>query len=218
MPSSLEIKFSDEKLLLDAAGAIFWPAVRALIVSDLHFEKASFLSRFGSVLPRYDTRATLSRIADLIVRYQPSQVICLGDSFHDTKAFARLDAADRTVLFGMIEQIPQWYWVLGNHDPFISLDLPGTQHTNLLLNDILFSHEPEITHYRQIIGHFHPKLSMRLQGHRVSGPAFLHDEQLLIMPAFGSFTGGLDVNDKAIISQMVNPTRYLIYRDRIWKL
>lgn len=218
MRSTFKITFGGEELLLDAAGAIIWPRQNTLIVSDLHLEKASFLSQFGIVLPRYDTRATLAKLANLFAYYKPDHVICLGDSFHDAKAFDRLDSTDRLLLFDLIAQRPHWYWVLGNHDPSLPTGIPGEQHTTLTLADILFSHEPEATDAPQIIGHFHPKLSMSLGGHHVSGPAFVQDESLIIMPAFGSFTGGLNTRDKAIASLVVNPAHYMLYRERIWKL
>ena len=62
------------------SGALYWPAEDALIVSDLHLEKGSAFAALGQMLPPYDTRETLSKLAALIDRYQPETVIALGDS------------------------------------------------------------------------------------------------------------------------------------------
>lgn len=219
MLSTAQINFGGETLLLDAQGALYWPQGGWLIVSDLHLEKASFLARFGSPLPRYDTRDTLARLAKLIEQYQPRELICLGDSFHDRHAFERLEKADRAALEQLVANVPVWRWVLGNHDPALSPDLPGERHATIHLHDICLAHERECGREApQIIGHFHPKLSVHLGGHRVSGKVFIHDERLLIMPSLGSYTGGLDAADPAIDALLHAPMRYLIYREKLWKL
>lgn len=219
MPSdtSTEITFAGQKLVLDAEGALYWPAEKMLIVSDLHLEKGSFLAQFGAGLPRYDTRATLHKLAHLIERYAPQQLVCLGDSFHDRKAFLRLTDEDRAELLRLIALIPAWHWVLGNHDPALALGLPGQQHAAYELSGLVLLHEPEKTDMPQIVGHFHPKLSVPVGGHRAHGPAFVHDGKLLIMPAFGSYTGGLSVRHEAIQSLVELPTYHMLYRNKIWK-
>jgi metallophosphoesterase superfamily enzyme len=78
----------DHMFHLDPAGALFWPAERVAVVADLHLEKASAAARQGHLLPPWDTRATLDRLALLLRRLKPRTVIALGDSFHDPKAAA----------------------------------------------------------------------------------------------------------------------------------
>ena len=79
----LPVKFAGQLFLLDARGVLYCPQRDALVVSDLHLEKGSFLSRFANPLPQLDTRSTLLRLQCIIADYSPRQVICLGDSFHD---------------------------------------------------------------------------------------------------------------------------------------
>ena len=145
MPSTepCEITFCGQRLLLDAEGAIYWPEQSLLLVSDLHFEKASFLAQFGAMLPRYDTHHTLQLITQLIARYQPARIVCLGDSFHDAKAHARLQPADRESLAALVPSVGQWNWVLGNHDASLSTELPGAQTQSLDIAGIRLLHEPE---------------------------------------------------------------------------
>lgn len=217
MRFTLETHFAGNALKLDAAGAIYWPEAHALIVSDLHFEKASFLSQFGSMLPRYDTRATLQKLQELISHYRPVRVICLGDSFHDNHAYKRLEPEDRQALHALVKSVQHWHWVLGNHDTQIATDLPGHPHGSMKILNLLLTHEPENSDDAQIIGHYHPKLYAHVSGQRVSGPAFVKGSSHLIMPAFGSFTGGLDASDDAITSLVGECSHYLLYRDRLWK-
>ena len=77
------IHLAGERLMLDPAGALVWPATGLLAVSDLHLEKGSSYARRGQLLPPWDTHATLDRLALLLRRYRPRLVIALGDSFHD---------------------------------------------------------------------------------------------------------------------------------------
>ena len=86
------IHLAGERLMLDPAGALSWPATSLLAVSDLHLEKGSSYARRGQLLPPWDTHATLDRLTLLLRRYQPRVVIALGDSFHDTDGSARLPA------------------------------------------------------------------------------------------------------------------------------
>ena len=218
MPLTTDITFNGQRLRLDASGALFWPDEKLLIVSDLHLEKASFLAQFGSPLPRYDTRDTLSKIAKLITVYQPEQIVCLGDSFHDAKAFTRLEHDDRNALYSLITSVPRWQWILGNHDPELPSDLPGLTAKQLQIRGISLLHEPAEQKNPHIIGHFHPKLRRSINGARVTGKVFAHNDNLLLMPAFGSYTGGLDVEDPALAPHLVSARYYLLYRDQIWKV
>lgn len=221
MPSPTEscrIQFAGHELLLDANGALYWPQERLLLVSDLHLEKASFLAQFGSMIPRYDTRDTLSRLERLILHYQPQQLVCLGDSFHDAKACSRLAESDHRHLSRLAESVTSWHWVLGNHDPALPSWLPGQCVPKMDMQGISLVHEPEAHRGFQIIGHFHPKLSLVLQGHKITGKVFAQDDKLLLMPAFGAYTGGLDVQHEALTSRLSQPDYYLMYREKIWKV
>ena len=119
----------------------------------------------------------------------------------------------------MVEGRQHWSWILGNHDAAMPNSLPGVSHVNREVQGIILTHEVEQTAARQIIGHFHPKLRMKLSGHRVSGKCFLLADDMLVMPAFGAYTGGLDCEDMAITSLSKRAfLRYLLYRGQVWKL
>ena len=103
-------------LVADALGALFCEISGALIVADLHFEKGSSFARRGMLLPPYDSRDTLARLAAVIARYAPRLVVSLGDAFHDREGHRRLGPVERDMLAAM-QRGRDWVWVAGNHDP-----------------------------------------------------------------------------------------------------
>jgi metallophosphoesterase superfamily enzyme len=96
-------------------GALYWPARRALLVADLHLEKASWFAGRGQMLPPYDSMATLADLAALVAATAAAEVWCLGDSFHDVGGCDRLPTAARETLTGLT-QATRWTWITGNHD------------------------------------------------------------------------------------------------------
>jgi uncharacterized protein len=193
------LHFRDERLMLDPAGAAFWPAKRVLIVADLHFEKSSSLAARGALLPPFDTRATLERLNRLVRLYRPKKVIALGDSFHDRNAASRLSQDDRMRVDAMAREA-QFIWITGNHDAAPN-GMPGLSVAQYREGPFTFRHQAQPTlgpREIEISGHFHPKASIEARAKRISRPCFVTDAARLMMPAFGAFTGGLDVHDPAI--------------------
>ena len=201
MPTEREemtAKVNGEHLLLDCAGAAFWPAERTLVFSDIHFEKGSSLARWGTFLPPYDTRTTLKRMAALIACYEPARVIALGDSFHDRDAADRLDAEERAMLASFVCRT-DWIWIEGNHDPQPPAWLGGTVTGEIAVGGLVFRHEPSAEPQQgEIAGHLHPCATVSLRGRSLRRRCFAADETRLVMPAFGAYAGGLDVRDEAI--------------------
>lgn len=211
--------FAGESFVMDARGVLFWPTQSMLIVSDLHFEKGSFLQQFAHPIPAYDTLDTLSRLEAIVHEYQPEQVVCLGDSFHDRHAGHRLSQADRQKIAQLCARVTSWHWVLGNHDPAIPDGLPGLSHGFIDCAGIRLTHEPTPTDRPQIIGHYHPKAKLKIKGQTIRGKCFLSHESLMLMPAFGSFTGGLDRQDDALQTLFCTPYQtYLLFEDQIWHI
>ncbi len=207
-------------MVADLSGALYWPAAATLVVADLHFEKGSSFAASGTLLPPYDTRATLERLARAIAHYEPRRVICLGDSFHDEDAAGRLDPTDRRILTGLIEA-RQWAWVAGNHDPTPPAALGGEVVAEVKAPPLVFRHQaldtPECD--GEVSGHFHPKARISVRGRSVRGRCFATDRHRLILPAFGAYTGGLSVLDPAIRALFGADFRvYLLGRDRIHRI
>jgi DNA ligase-associated metallophosphoesterase len=212
------IHFRDERLMLDPAGAAFWPARRVLILADLHLEKASAAALRGNLLPPYDTRATLEKLNRLVRLYRPAKVIALGDSFHDRTGAERLADADRARLAAMAREA-HFIWILGNHDP-VPTDLPGESASEWREGPFTFRHQAAARlapREIEISGHFHPKASIDTKAKRVSRPCFVSDGARLMLPAFGAYTGGLDVRDPAIAKLFPRGLRvFLLGQDQLF--
>lgn len=225
------VEFANNRFLLDASGTLYWPDFDLLIFSDLHFEKGSFLSQFANPLPRLDTRKTLDNMQKILAVYQPRCVVCLGDSFHDGNAISRMEVDDIEFLNNMVDSVLQWQWVLGNHDPEIPKEIAGESFVSLKQNNILLVHEPEdlkkindehnhtqqIT--AQIIGHFHPKMRTKQSGHSMAGKCFVVSNDVVLMPAFGQYTGGLLIDDRVIKSLVTGKSaQFLLYGQKIFNI
>jgi len=193
---TLEFLRHGECFLLDACGTVFWPARSLLIVADLHLEKGSSLARRGVLVPPYDTRTTLLRLRGIVARLDPAVVVCLGDSFHDQGGSGRLLADDRDCLVA-IAGSRDWIWIAGNHDPAPPQGLPGRSVPELALGPIRMRHEalPADGGPMEISGHFHPRASVATRARRVTRPCFVGGRSRLFLPAFGAYTGGLDILD-----------------------
>lgn len=194
------IRVNGVDLLVDPAGALLWPDAGLLAVADLHLEKASSLARRGHLLPPYDTRATLARLADLVARHRPRRLVCLGDSFHDAEGPLRLAGEDRAAL-ARIAAETEILWVEGNHDPGAVPEGLGQGLAELREGALVFRHAAlpgeKAGGWGEISGHYHPKASVQHSTRRITGRCFVTDGRRLILPAFGAFTGGLDVQDAA---------------------
>ena len=216
----LPVKFAGQLFLLDARGVLYCPQRDALVVSDLHLEKGSFLSRFANPLPQLDTRSTLLGLQCIIADYSPRQVICLGDSFHDADGFYRMSEEEQRLLSVLVSQCEKWMWVLGNHDPAIPEQAGGHSALHLEWDDMVLSHEPEAGNAFQLVGHYHPKVRKTVSRKRFSGKCFVHNARVFVMPAFGQYTGGLDIETepmRALFEGKAMET-FLLFEGGIYKV
>jgi uncharacterized protein len=184
-------------LVADLSGALIWPERDLLVVADLHLEKGSAFAQRGQLLPPYDTSATLDRLSHVIGRLQPATVICLGDSFHDSRAAERIAPRDAARLAAMTAE-RDWIWITGNHDPEPPAHLGGRVAPSVTLGPLCFRHEASIGAGGEVSGHYHPVAAVRVHGKRVRARCFASDGRRLIMPSFGAYTGGLNVLDSAL--------------------
>jgi len=204
-------------LLADPSGALVWRERATLVVADLHLEKGSAFARRGQPLPPYDTRHTLDRLAQVLRRWQPRRVLCLGDSFHDREAADRLAPADRDRLAGLVRG-HDWTWIAGNHDPAPPAALGGRVVAEHVEGALVFRHEAARgAAPGEISGHFHPKAGVSARGRRLVARCFVTDGRRMILPAFGAFAGGLDVLDPAIRSLLARRFQaFLLGPDRLY--
>lgn len=209
-----------ERVVADARGVLFFPEISLLTVSDLHLEKGSAFARRGSMLPPYDTAATLLRLQSIIADYDPKLVISLGDSFHDGWGAERLPEIFRSQIDALAVG-RQWFWIAGNHDPDAPANLPGESVRELRIGALSFRHEPSALPIDgEIAGHLHPCARIVQRGRSVRRRCFATDGHRMIMPAFGSYTGSLNVLDRAYAAlfRWERFFAYMIGRDRVFAI
>ena len=202
--------FAGHALAALPEGALFWPARRALLVADLHFEKASWFARFGQMLPPYDSIATLTALATLVDSTGAAEIWCLGDSFHDAAGCERLSPHAQDVLRGLTAA-RRWTWITGNHDMGMIDRCGGEVVAEALVDGLVLRHEAEPGEARpELSGHFHPKLRVRVSGRSVSRRCFVATATKLILPAFGALTGGLDAAHPEIVRAVGHDAEALV--------
>ena len=194
--------FAGETFVASPEGALHWPSQEALLVADLHLEKASWFARLGQFLPPYDSHATLTALATEVERTGATRLYCLGDSFHDRFGCDRLDSSARALLTSLTSRL-DWTWIVGNHDPGFADHCGGRIENEVELGGIMLRHEAQRGEVRpEISGHYHPKFRVHLRGRQVSRRCFVTSASKVIMPAFGSLTGGLDAHHPAILGSV----------------
>jgi DNA ligase-associated metallophosphoesterase len=193
--------FAGQEFALGPARALYWAEERALLVADLHLEKASYYASHGQMLPPYDSRETLERLALAIRASCARRVFCLGDNFHDSAGPDRLEPYAAGML-GALTRLTDWVWITGNHD-CKGGKTPGDYQSELEVAGIILRHEARAGEARpELSGHFHPRLRISARGRNVARPCAVASESKLILPAFGALTGGMDAADPAITRAM----------------
>lgn len=205
----LAVRIAGERCVLRCSGAMHVVEHDVLIVADLHLEKGSAFAVRGQMLPPYDSAATLARLEEEVAALNPGRVVLLGDSFHDRRSIPRMADSDRETLerlaFGR-----DWLWLEGNHDrEALGADLhrlPGSVIETLSLGALRLVHEPQPGDQPgEVAGHLHPAARVAAYGRGVRKPCFITDGSRIILPAFGAFTGGLNVRDPAIAGLFSTP-------------
>jgi uncharacterized protein len=207
------LSFAGHALQALPSGALFWPARRALLVADLHFEKASWFAKRGQMLPPYDSIATLHELTALVERVRPAELWCLGDSFHDSAGCERLPERARTMLLALTGAL-RWYWITGNHDRVLVDHCGGEIVPEAVVDGLVLRHQAEPADPRpELSGHFHPKLRLKLRGRQVARRCFVATGHKLILPAFGALTGGLDADHPEIVRAVGGAAQALVALD-----
>lgn len=220
-PETLRATVAGIDAVLDPTGALYWPDEDLLVVSDLHLETGSSYARTGQMLPPYDTRLTLGRLAAAIARHRPSRVLSLGDSFHDRGGVERLTDGDRGIV-DMLTDAADFIWVTGNHEGDCASALAGTVCDEIAIAGVTFRHIPSegMPAGREVAGHLHPAARLTLRGRTLKRRCFVGCERRLIMPAFGCLTGGLSVSDPAFLAlwPVAAPRLFLAGANRVYAL
>lgn len=195
------------------SGALWWPRERTLIVSDLHLGKSERVARrSGALLPPYEVEETLARLDCDIAARGAERIICLGDSFDDDAARAALSDAARQAI-AALQSGRDWIWVSGNHDPEGDTSVHEARQ-----GPLVFRHIAAPDGDAEVSGHFHPKARIALRGRLISRRCFLTDGRRIILPAFGTYTGGLDCRDPAFAPYFAGDVSAILTGERPCRL
>jgi DNA ligase-associated metallophosphoesterase len=196
----LVLELAGAEALLRPSGALWLAAERLLVVADLHLEKGSAYAARGQLLPPYDTRETLARLAIEAAQLRPHTILLLGDTLHDGEAETRL-AGDDIRTLATIAAVADLVWVIGNHDADGPRALPGQIAAGWSVRGLSLVHEPAASpRFGEVAGHLHPCARVKGRVGSVRRRCFVTDGERLVMPAFGAFAGGLNVRDAAFAS------------------
>ncbi|MGB3805711.1 MAG: ligase-associated DNA damage response endonuclease PdeM [Erythrobacter sp.] len=204
------MEFAGEELLLTKGNALYWPRESALLVADLHLEKGSWFAKQGQMLPPYDSRETLERVADAVKATGARRVITLGDNFHDDDGTCRLDP----YACGMLESLTRaldWVWITGNHDENMGRAFGATLAEEMELSGIVLRHAAKRGETKpELSGHYHPKMRLTVRHRRIARPCAVVSRNAqadrMILPAFGAYTGGMDAGAPEIMKAL-SPAR-----------
>ena len=194
MNSKLEISWNARKLSLLADRAIHLASENVLFIADPHFGKAATFRKSGIPVPEKSTQADCDRLTHLINETKVETLVILGDFFH-----ARLGKTDEVhqILFEWREIFKDLKILLirGNHDiksgdPWTDLNIQ-CHPDPFELYDFECRHIPVANSNKPFLaGHIHPGFTLRGKGKSSIRSACFHlNESMIILPAFGSFTG-----------------------------
>lgn len=199
----MNIVFGGQDILLHHSGIALVNGATA-IASDLHLEKGSHFAKRGHFLPPYDSEMTLHTLLTFCATNAVSRLILLGDYFHDPAAYQRMPASAKEMLSNLLRYNP--ILIEGNHDGGLVPD-GFMAVTEYVLDNIYYTHEATPQDRIEISGHFHPKVDIIYKGARISRRCFIEDGRKMILPAIGSYTGGLKIQSPAIKNIFEHPTR-----------
>ena len=186
----IKIFFSNNEFILQLDGSVYWPSKKSLILCDLHLEKSSYFAKLGSFLPPYDSFETLKRLENSLNNLDVKKIILLGDIFHDKNGLNRLNKKLKIYLENLCKRF-EVIWLAGNHDGLIR-PKSAKYCYKYKLDNINFNHKSIKKCINEFSGHYHPKAIINPFRIKISKPCFLISENKIILPAYGTFTGGID--------------------------
>lgn len=182
----------------------------ALVVADTHFGKSATFRACGLPVPEGGTAEDLRRLDAILAKYGPDCLVVAGDFLHSERGRS---SAIESLLVSWLDRVPVEVIVTtGNHDWRAGkLQHSRLQYTNDWPCGVLeVAHEPFDWRTKgkskpacnlevgesdrgllRICGHLHPVARLSLGGRSsLRSKVFYWDGFNLVLPAFGSFTGG----------------------------
>lgn len=206
----MQIRLFETNFILLSEKALWRPDTEQLIIADIHLGKASHFRKAGINIPDDSVLEDLRRLDALMKKFQPKEVMLLGDLFHSS--YNR----EWHLFEAFLESFchVQFILIRGNHDILKKdqYELPNFSVIDTWEDEQFFySHEP-IEHPVKFVlsGHIHPGVTLTGKGkQRLSLPCFHVSEKQMVLPAFGKLTG------LYILDKNASDSYYLVYNDRI---
>jgi len=193
----LDIELAGERLVLLPQKAVLWPRERMLVIADIHFGKAAAFRSFGIPVPRGTTSENLQALDDLVAASGAGHVLFLGDFLHARASHA---SSTQAAMLAWRERRRELRLTLvrGNHDKHagdpaaaLGIDLVDEPWT---IGPLSFCHHPDIAAPGYVLaGHVHPAYVLATRFDTLRLPCFVVGGTRMILPSFGSFTGGYTV-------------------------
>lgn len=211
--TSEEINLAGEEFYLLPQKAIYRPASKQLILSDVHLGKAGHFRKQGIAMPVQSHLKDIDKLHFLIDKWKPVSVLILGDLFHSNYNKEWLWFKSLLLQYMQI----QFVLVQGNHDVLDNIHYmaPNLLKAEFLVEEnFIFSHHPLKQKDKiNFCGHIHPGIQLFGEAKQsVKLPCFYFNNYQFILPAFGELTG------LYLMEREENAFYYLILKDKVVKL
>lgn len=197
----MTINFGGETITLLPQRAVFWGAESTLIFSDVHLGKAQSLQKVGIPISSSAHEEDLHTIGTLIHRWSPQHIVILGDFIHDVHSWSG-DLIVQMRAFFQVHRHLSWTLVLGNHERGSEMPLKNlpirlvSDHLQVRGINLAHGHAKKVSSVgkieHRIEGHVHPVHAIREGSTRLRLPCFVQTKERLILPSFGTLTGGFE--------------------------
>ncbi len=195
----LSKKIFNSDLNFHKSGFLMIKQTNTIVLADIHLGKGTSLNKNCIQVPPYDIKETLKKLNDIVDEYSPSKIISLGDSFHDKFSILNMEKSDLNELKKITKRV-NFFWINGNHDhDLIGKDkIGGFFFDSYKENNFYFRHikTKKKTKNFEFSGHFHPKVSIKINNSRFFYKCFIVSKDFCILPSFGYYTGGMDIYSK----------------------
>ena len=191
-----KIQLTNQNFVLHPSGAMFWEEQQMLLISDVHLGKISHFRKYGSAVPFEAISENFKRLTEIAKFFSPKTICFMGDLFHSSLNM------EWELFMNWVQSIDaKMILVAGNHDIISELkyeELGISIFSEVIQDKILLTHHPEERlGYFNICGHLHPGYKLRGSGRQtVKLKCFYKNNEQLIMPAFGEFTGNYWISPK----------------------
>lgn len=184
-----------QRLELRPERALYWHEQKLLALSDLHLGKAESYQREGIPMPADQGVEDLTRLSHLIHELNPKSVLFVGDFIHARTSWS-MGLKDELEGFFHVHRGREFHLIVGNHERG-SLhhfeELPVQIVPDFAASPFLFVHGHEKQRQFSVEGHLHPAITIKQGPLRFRLPCFVLEENRLILPSFGEWTGAADV-------------------------